>query len=96
MRSDKKFDYFILLPDDPLKSFWDILNMMFILFVCITAPARIAYSDTDNRTWTIIGFVVDTFFLIDLVLNFFTAYYDKEYNLVVVRKVSTRRPCWAF
>ena len=64
-----------------------MLNMLFILFVCITSPARIAYSDRDDTTWTVIGLIVDAFFFADLVLNFFTAYYDKEYNLVINRSV---------
>ena len=88
IRDDKKRpNYFVMLPSDPFAAIWDMLNMLFILFVCITSPARIAYSDSDNTTWTVIGLVVDAFFLADLLLNFFTAYYDKEYNLVINRKV---------
>ena len=58
-----------------------------LLFVCIAAPTRIAFSDEDNLTWTVIDGIVDTLFLIDIVLNFFFAYHDDEYNLIDDRKV---------
>ena len=86
-RSQKKYDYFIILPDDSFKGAWDILIMLLILFVCVTAPARIAFTDTDNFEWIVIDAVVDSFFFIDLVLNFFMAYHDEEYTLIDDRKV---------
>ena len=54
-----------------------------------TAPWRLAFTEEDDLKWTIIGIVVDSFFLVDLVLNFFTAYHDEEFNLVDDRKVRT-------
>ena len=64
---------------------------MLILFVCVTAPWRLAFTDEDDLTWMIVGGVVDFFFLIDLVTNFFTAYHDEEYNFIDDKKV-TRIP----
>ena len=82
----KKYTYCILLPDDPFKQWWDFVNMIMILFVCVTTPARIAFTEEDNFTWTLIGICVDTIFFVDLVLNFFTAYHDRELNLIDDRK----------
>ena len=75
------------MPDDSLKGIWDILITILILFVCITAPWRLAFTDEDDLKWIIIGGIVDLIFLADLILNFFTAYHDEEYNLVDDRKV---------
>ena len=69
-----------------MKELWDIISMLLILFVCVTTPARIAFTDEDDNTWTIINIVIDTLFLIDLVLNFFSAYHDEELNLIDGRK----------
>ena len=88
IRQEKTYSYFIILPDDKFKGMWDIVNMILILFVCVTAPARIAFTEEDNLAWMAIGLAIDSFFLIDLVLNFFTAYHDEEYNLVDSRRVS--------
>lgn len=37
----------------------------------------------------ILGYVVDGFFFMDVVLTYFSAYYDNNLNLVVDRKVLT-------
>lgn len=86
--SVRHYDYFIILPEDSFKSIWDVLNTVFILFICITSPWRLAFTDDDDLTWMIIGGIVDLFFLGDLVINFFTAYHDEEFNLVDDRRVS--------
>ena len=76
------------MPEDSFKGIWDLIITVLILFVCITAPWRLAFSDEDDLLWMITGIVVDSFFLFDLVLNFFFAYHDEEYNLVDDRKVT--------
>ena len=83
----RNYEYFIILPEDPFKSFWDFLITLLILFVCVTAPWRLAFTDEDDTTWTVIGGIVDLFFLGDLVINFFTAYHDDEFNFIDDRKV---------
>ena len=78
---------FVIMPEDHFKGVWDLIITVLILFVCITAPWRLAFTEEDDLKWTVIGLVVDTFFLVDLVLNFFTAHHDEEYNLIDDRKV---------
>ena len=86
LRRAKKYDYFIILPDDKFKTYWDLTITLLLLFVCIAAPTRIAFSDEDEIGWIIIDSVVDTLFFVDIVLNFFFAYHDMEYNLIDDRK----------
>ena len=85
---------FIVLPGDTFKVFWDIFVTLLILFVCVTAPWRLAFTDEDDLAWMIVGGIVDLFFLADLVINFFTAYHDDEFNFVDDRTVTrtTRLP----
>ena len=83
----QSYDYFIILPGDPIKSLWDVVITILIVFVCITAPWRLAFTDEDDIPWTVVGACVDFFFLVDLVINFFTAYHDDEFNLIDDRKV---------
>ena len=91
LRDVKRYDYFILLPDDPFKVAWDVINMLLVLFVSVTTPARIAFTEEDNLEWTVIGLIVDSLFLVDLVLNFFSAYHDSELNPIDDRKKITKR-----
>ena len=65
--------------------------MLLILFVCVTTPARIAFMDDDDFAWTVTSVCVDTLFLVDLILNFFSAYHDQELNLIDDRKTIAKR-----
>ena len=58
-----------------------------MLAVCVITPARIAFTDSDDLTWVVVGLIFDLLFAIDLVLNFFMAFHDEEFNLVDDRKV---------
>ena len=82
LRQLKNYDYWIILPDDKFKPYWDVVIAIFVFLVCIFTPARIAFTDDDSLHWIVADSLVDTVFLIDLVLNFFFAYYDEEYLLV--------------
>ena len=83
----RSYDYFLILPDDSFKAAWDTIITLLIFFVCVAAPWRLAFTEEDDLPWIIIGIVVDSFFLVDLIINFFTAYHDEEFNLVDDRKV---------
>ena len=78
----------IIMPENTFKVFWDLLVTLLILFVCVTAPWRLAFTDEDDLAWMIVGGIVDSFFLVDLVISFFTAYHDEEYNFIDDRKVT--------
>jgi hypothetical protein len=46
-------------------------------------PYKIAYvEDTSYPEWDILDNVIDSIFLLDMVLTFFSAYYDNQNNLV--------------
>jgi hypothetical protein len=57
------------------------------LFTCVVTPYRIAFFDTDEIEWIVVDSVVDFFFAIDIILNFFMAFYDNEYVLIDDRKL---------
>ena len=61
---------------------------MVLLSVCIITPARLAFTDADDLTWVIVGLFFDVLFAVDLILNFFMAYHDEEFNLIDDRKVT--------
>jgi hypothetical protein len=56
------------------------------VFTCCATPYRIAFFDEDELDWIIIDSVVDFFFLIDIILTFFTAYYGADYRLIDIRR----------
>ncbi len=76
----------ILFPDDPAKIRWEMLISTVLIFTAITTPLRLAFSDSDDLTWTLINNIVDSMFGIDIFVCFFTAYEDKNEELVYDRK----------
>ena len=59
------------------KIIWDIFIMFLLLFVCIILPLHISFN-IDTKGWCIGYYLFDAFFLIDLLLNFFSTVAETE------------------
>lgn len=57
-----------------------------LIFTALVSPYRIAFVDIDSMPWTVIETLTDCIFGVDLVLNFFFAYYDDKEDIVDNRK----------
>jgi|LauGreDrversion4_2_1035121.scaffolds.fasta_scaffold154438_1 hypothetical protein len=86
LRKLKTYTYFVILPDDPFKKKWDLLIACMLIFTALVSPYRIAFVDIDSTEWTVIETIIDCIFGIDLLLNFFFAYYDEKDDIVDGRK----------
>ena len=83
---DEKKKNFIILPDSKFKKLWDSLIALVILYSSICTPYKLAFEDSNTNKEDVVDIIVDILLGIDLVLNFFSAYYDSEENLVKSRK----------
>ena len=63
-----------------------MISLRLLIYATTVTPYRVAFVDQDSIVWIIIDSIVDFFFLCDLVLNFFFAYYDEDEELVFDRK----------
>lgn len=86
LRFLKNYDYFVILPDDPFKKKWDLIIAFMLIFTALVSPYRIAFVDVDTLEWTVIETIIDCIFGVDLLLNFFFAYYDNQDDIVDSRK----------
>jgi len=77
----------ILFPDDAGKIRWEILISVVLIFTAVTTPLRLAFSESDDLTWTVINNVVDSLFGLDIIICFFTSYEDENEELVYNRKI---------
>ena len=69
-----------LHPEGSLRTRWDILLLLFLLYVCFTAPVMVCFDvnlNPDQPLWWF-EIVVMVFFILDVVLNFNTAYRGRE------------------
>lgn len=86
LRNLKRYDYFVILPDDPFKKKWDMLIIAVLIFTALVSPYRIAFITVDTIPWVASETIVDITFSVDLILNFFFAYYDETEEVIDTRK----------
>ena len=69
---------YVINHEGAFKVRWEMVLCILILYSAITVPYLLSFDD-EVRTYTSFWYLeiaVDTFFITDLVLNFFTSYYD--------------------
>ena len=54
-------------------------------------PYRIAFYDTDSLTWIIIDSFADLFFGLDIILNFYYAYFNFDEELIIDKRKIAKR-----
>mmetsp|Transcript_16868 Transcript_16868/g.55188 ORF Transcript_16868/g.55188 Transcript_16868/m.55188 type:complete len:904 (+) Transcript_16868:89-2800(+) len=72
-------------PDGAFRQSWDVAQALILLYLSLFTPYRVAYSEPAYGVEFWFEFLIDIYFYIDLVLNFFTAYYDDHGRLVPQR-----------
>ena len=79
---------YMLYPEDEIKGQWDVFITLVLLFTCITTPARIAFDNDDDIEvgWETTRWIVDFFFLVDIIINFNSAYQDDDFKTIEDRK----------
>ena len=84
---DEQRSMFVMHPTTKLRQYWDFLQVFLLMYIAIAVPYRIGFSELSYGWWYAIDFVVDMYFYIDMVFNFFTAYWeisetDDDYHYV--------------
>jgi hypothetical protein len=84
---DHKFPFCLLHPNGRIKSVWNIVLAILLLYTATVMPWRMAFIDTKMwDDWFIFELCIDGLFFIDFLVNCFSAYYDYEGVLVTDRK----------
>lgn len=72
-------------PNKPFRILWETLGIVIIIWVTLSLPFKLAFlteSINDKDPLFLFQVFVNIFFIFDLVLNFYTAYYDENDVLV--------------
>ena len=65
------------------KAFWDYLQLVVILYISMTAPFKVAFvEDYEYLLWDLFDHLIDIIILVDIILTFFTPYYNSNHKLV--------------
>lgn len=89
-RNNKRL--YLFYPEDSPKQYWDLFITLILLISCIIVPYRIAFGEIEEPLqWKMINYSIDSFFTIDIILIFNSAYHDSEYRIVEDRKVIAKK-----
>eukprot|EP01043_Picozoa_sp_COSAG02_P018984 COSAG02_NODE_901_length_16056_cov_52.549477_10_plen_716_part_00 len=87
-------------PDSNFSGVWDLASVLFLLYVCASVPIRACFPENIpgnmdhleilSLTWTI-DTITDFYFILDVILNFFTALPDPyDGSPIIDRKIIAR------
>jgi len=61
---------------------WDLFMTVILFYVFFVTPYRLAFVDEESLAWRIGDYGVDFIFLLDIMLTFFSAYYNSKFILI--------------
>jgi len=79
----------ILMPENPFKIAWDLLGIGFIVYQAVMIPYEVGFNQTETEWRFVLNNVIQGFFVLDILLAFNTAFYQKG-NIVARRRVIGR------
>ena len=68
---------FMISGDNLYKQLFDLYIMALVLYVAIVVPFRLGFNSEETMALRVIGYIIDISFFVDIVLTFFTSYYDE-------------------
>lgn len=74
---------------DPNSDFmmrWDILSIILLVFVMFVTPFEVAYLSTSVNGLFVINRIIDFFFIVDMVIQFFLMFRDEEKGVLIKKQ----------
>lgn len=71
------------MPESRFKVTWNIVVTILLLYTALFVPYRTAFIDESTTFSLVFDTFIDTLFITDLFVNFFSAYEDKEVGVEV-------------
>ena len=70
----------IIMSNNGYKILWDIFILALLLFISLIVPWRLAFNDAHAKDdgWLVAFWIIDGFFLMDIILTFFTSVTDES------------------
>ena len=77
--------HLLFYPTDTIKVMaWDLLISVMLLLTCFVTPFNLAFTEeVDTVVWYVaVNYSIDFLFLIDIIINFNTAYQNELYETI--------------
>ena len=79
-RPDRK--WYIFYPEDRIKINWDLFIAFVLIITCSITPVTLAFYEQENIGMSIFNLTINVFFGIDIIVIFFTAFYNEDFVLI--------------
>ncbi|KAK3271480.1 hypothetical protein CYMTET_20173, partial [Cymbomonas tetramitiformis] len=77
---------FFIDPRSPARNNWDLFMIIFVMYNTVFIPYQMSFKTPPSEVREAFEVVIDLLFLLDIVLNFYTAYFDSNGRLVASRE----------
>ena len=77
----------IIYPDNKWKSHWDVVMTVLVIVTCVFTPYAMAFIQESSTEMTVFEQLMNLFFLVDMILVFYSAFLDSDYNTIDNHKV---------
>ena len=71
---EEEVPWYVILGDSRWKPYWDLLVSLLVLYTCFALPLRLGFKLRMSGAAAAVDYFSDVLFLVDLGLNFITAY----------------------
>ena len=78
--------YRLLHPKGKFKPRWDSFVQILVVYNCTIIPMSLAFGGVSDTTLTIVDYLVDAAFLLDMLVSMSSVYYNKHFELVIERR----------
>jgi hypothetical protein len=77
--TEAKLPWYVISPDSSFSKYWSLVMSALLVYTAIIMPVRVAFYETVFfDAWTILDLCVDGLFLVDVGVNCFQTYENKE------------------
>lgn len=83
-----KTPWYILNPDGYIKNMWDVLMLVLLLYIMYQLPKDLVFTIPLTLSSIIIDNLINSAFIIDVILHFFTFYEEKGIQHYSLKKIS--------
>ena len=80
----------MIYPDSKVKMSFDLLISALSMMTCILTPLYVAFPNLYNKEMHILDNTMNAIFMSDIILNFFSAFYDEDFIIIDSSKVIKR------
>ena len=70
--------WYSLNPDSGFRGKWDLSQAVILLYVALVVPFRVGYRQPAESGWYVLDLLIDLYFYVDVVLNFYTGFVDPD------------------